>query len=247
MNKKRGTAGIDELNGTRRADQILGLDGDDFILGKAGNDKLFGGDGADEIRGGSGSDKIFGDGDDDFLFGDNGNDAITGGDGNDIIVGGAGNDVLRGGKGDDRLFSNTGDDRMNGGEGDDYYEIGRGTVATVDDFGNDEYKITADSSVKIDDRDGNDKLRFVDTEKSLTITLHELMFQRSGDDLVITVEGYKGQTTITFFYAEEETYRIERIYDENPDAPRGYSLEIENILHLSNGDDPIRGTDLWEL
>jgi len=247
MKTKRGTAGIDELNGTSRADLILGLDGDDIISGRGGNDRLRGGEGTDEIRGGGGADKIFGDGDDDFLFGDAGSDVISGGDGNDIIIGGAGNDVLKGGKGNDRLFSNTGDDQMYGGEGDDYYEIGYGTVETVDNIGNDEYKITADSSVKIDDRDGVDKLRFADTEKSWTITMRDLLFQRSGDDLVITVDGYKGETVITFFYAEEENYRIERIYDEDPEQPTGYSLVIENILNLSNGDDPIRGTDLWEL
>jgi hemolysin A len=246
MKTKRGTAGIDDLNGTRLADQILGLDGADIISGKGGNDKLRGGEGSDEIRGGGGGDKLFGDGDDDFLFGDSGSDVISGGDGNDIIIGGSGNDILKGGDGNDRLFSNTGNDRMNGGEGDDYYEIGRGTVETIDDFGNDEYKITADSSVKIDDQDGVDKLRFADTEKSLTITMNFLMFQRSGDDLVITVDGYKGETTITFFYAEEN-YRIERIYDEDPDHATGYNLEIKNILNLSNGDEPIRGIDLWEL
>jgi Ca2+-binding RTX toxin-like protein len=229
MKTKRGTAGVDDLNGTRLADQILGLDGDDIISGKGGNDKLLGGEGSDEIRGGGGADKIFGDEDDDFLFGDSGSDVISGGDGNDIIIGGSGSDVLKGGDGSDRLFSNTGNDRMNGGEGDDYYEI------------------TADSSVKIDDRDGHDKIRFADTEKSWTITMRDLMFQRSGDDLVITVDGYKGETAITFFYAEEETYRIEWIYDEDPDHVTGYNLEIENILNLSNGDEPIRGIDLWEL
>jgi Ca2+-binding RTX toxin-like protein len=247
MKKKRGTAGIDELNGTRRADEILGLDGNDVISGRGGNDKLRGGEGTDEIRGGGGADRIFGDGDDDFLFGESGSDVISGGDGKDIIIGGGGNDVLKGGAGNDRLFSNTGNDRMNGGDGDDYYEIGYGTVETVDDIGNDEYKVTADSSVKIDDRNGHDKLRFADTDKSWTITMNDLMFQRSGDDLVITVDGYKGETTITFFYAEEENYRIERIYNEEPTAKTGYNLEIENILNLSNGDEPIRGTVLWEL
>lgn len=246
MKKKRGTVGIDEMNGTAKADFILALDGDDFIFGNGGNDTLKAGDGDDQIFGGNGRDKIFGDGDDDLLIGDSGSDTLSGGDGNDTIVGGSGNDVIKGGDGNDRMFSNVGDDRMNGGEGDDYYEFGKGTVTANDLKGSDEYVITADCTVTIDDQDGMDKLRFKDIESGFTITMRELMFQRSGDDLVITVDGYQGSTTITFFYAEEH-YRIEKIYDEDAEHPTGYVLTDEAILNLSNGEEPIRGTDLWEL
>lgn len=243
MKKTRGTVGGDEMNGTNKVDYIMGLDGDDFIFGKSGDDVLKGGDGSDQLFGAGGRDKLFGDGDDDLLLGDNGTDILSGGDGNDTIVGGAGNDVIKGGEGNDRMFSNIGNDRMNGGKGDDYYEIGKGTVTALDLEGNDKYVITADSTVTIDDRDGIDGIQFKDIESSWTITMRELMFQRSGDDLVITVDGYKGATTITFFYAEE-MYQIEKIYDE---VSTYYSLLDEDILNLSNGDEPIRGTEIWDV
>jgi hypothetical protein len=107
--------------------------------------------------------------------------------------------------------------------------------------------VTADASVTIDDSAGTDKLRFKDLESARTVTLYDLMFQRSGDDLVITLDGYQGQTVISFFYGDDETYHIERIYDENEEAPTGYSLEIDAVLNLSNGDSPISGADLWEV
>lgn len=245
MKKLRGTAGIDDLNGTRSADYILGLGGDDTMNGGGGNDTLKGGEGRDFVYGANGRDRIFGDGDDDFLFGEGGSDVIRGGDGNDVMVGGGGADTISGGAGNDRMFSNTGNDTMNGGTGDDYYEIGRGRVHASDKSGNDEYVITADSSVTIDDTDGSDKLRFKDIDSSRTITLNDLMFARSGDDLIITVDGYQGATTLTFFFAEEN-FRIERLYDEDPAHKTGYSLEEEWIMNLSNGDAPVRGSDIWE-
>ncbi|MGV3548991.1 calcium-binding protein [Rhizobium sp.] len=245
MKKMRGTTGIDEINGTRNADLIFGFGGNDLINGGAGNDKLKGGEGSDYVYGASGRDRIWGDGDDDFLFGDGGNDTINGGLGNDVIVGGSGADTLVGGAGNDRLFSNIGNDKMNGGTGDDYYGIGKGRVQTTDASGNDSYALLADSSLTIDDRDGNDKLYFADVDANRTITLNDLFFAREGDDLIITIDGYQGATTISFFFAEE-AYRIERLYDEDKEHKTGYSLEEEWILNLSNGDSPVRGSDIWE-
>lgn len=245
MKKIRGTIGIDNLSGTRNADDIFGFDGNDNIMGGGGNDKLSGGNGSDFVYGGGGMDRIFGDAHDDFLFGEGGRDRIDGGDGNDILVGGAGADTLLGGAGNDRMFSNIGNDRMEGGQGDDYYEIGRGKVTTSDKVGHDTYKIIADSSVTINDTAGSDKLYFADTDAGRQITLNDLMFNRSGDDLVIAVDGYQGETVISFFYAEKR-FRIERLYDEDPNQKTGYSLQIEAVLNLSNGDSPVRGSDLWE-
>ena len=244
MNKTRGTTGIDVMNGTNKVDYFVGLDGDDFIFGRGGTDLLKGGEGNDQLDGGAGRDKLFGDGDSDLLLGDSGADVLSGGDGNDTIVGGSGNDVIKGGDGNDRMFSNVGDDRMNGGEGDDYYEIGRGTVTALDPKGNDEYVVIAGSSLTIDDGDGVDKLRFKDIDGGFTVDMNKLMFQRSGDDLVIIVEGHEdGATTIASFYAEE-FHRVEQIYDEAGDV---HSLEDEDILHLADGDAPIRGADIWDI
>lgn len=247
MKKMRGTSGIDELIGTKKADFILGFDSDDFILGNAGNDVVKGGNGNDQIRAGAGRDRLWGDAGNDILIGEGGKDLIRGGDGNDVLVGGAGTDRLIGGAGDDKMFSNTGNDYMDGGAGDDYYEIGRGKVTTRDRSGNDTYVVTADSTVRIDDVKGNDKVYFKDTDSSWAIALGDLLFRRDGDDLIIEVDGYKGETILTFFYADDR-HRVEYLDVEDPAAPdKGYQLEMEAVLNLSNGDMPVRGTDLWDL
>lgn len=246
MKKTRGTAGIDELIGSNKDDFILGLDGDDVVKGAGGDDTLKGGAGFDYVLGGNGNDKIFGDDDNDYLFGEGGHDIVKGGDGNDIIVGAAGSDTLLGDAGNDRMFSITGDDNMMGGEGDDFYGIGGDTVTALDTLGNDEYKVTAGGTAAIEDRSDDDTLRIADNDGGRTLTIDDFLFQRSGDDLVITIDGYEGQTVVTFFYAEAD-YRIERLHDEDPDARTGFDLEIEAVLELADGDSPIRGTDIWDV
>ena len=243
----RGTAGIDHLTGKAKADTILGLDGDDMLEGMGGDDTLNGGAGNDYAFGGSGNDKIYGDIGNDFLFGDGGNDTIKGGDGSDIIVGGEGDDTLQGDTGNDRMFSITGDDKMQGGVGDDYYEIGVGFVTALDISGNDEYVIVAGSNATIDDTGGVDKIRFKDLDSETTVTIDDLILERFGNDLVISVDGVDGGTTLTSFYEEDKSHRIERLFDENKDASAGYSLAIQAVLDLESGGSSIRGSDVWDL
>lgn len=246
MKKTRGTIGIDHLIGKARADNMLGLDGDDLIEGNGGNDILRGGTGYDYIYGGNGRDRIYGEGHNDYLFGDGGDDVISGGDGNDIIVGGRGKDTLRGDAGNDVLFSIAGDDIMLGGIGDDRYQIAAGYVTARDIAGNDEYIVLPDSHATISDTGGTDKLRIKDGNSATTILVNDMMFERFGDDLVITVDGYDGLTTLSLFFTADKSHRIERIYDEKLTST-GYSLQIEALLDLASGDPAVSGADLWSL
>lgn len=247
MKTTRGTAGIDYLTGKAKPDYIVGLEGDDVIRGNGGSDRLDGGVGHDYAFGGNGDDRIFGATGNDFLFGDAGSDMIRGGDGNDIIVGGTEDDVLKGDAGDDRMFSITGDDRMQGGLGNDYYEIGASFVTALDISGSDEYVINTAGNVTINDTGGADKIRFKDLDGETTVTVDDLVFQRFGNDLVITIDGAAGEATLTSFYSEDRAHRIERLYDEDKDASTGYNLAIEAILNLESGGAAIDGSDVWDL
>jgi Ca2+-binding RTX toxin-like protein len=245
MKKTRGTVGIDHLVGNARANFLLGLDGDDVMEGRGGSDILKGGTGYDYIYGGSGRDRIYGEADDDYLFGDGGNDTIWGGSGNDIIVGGRGDDKLFGGIGNDQLFSISGDDIMKGGAGNDTYHIALGLVTARDISGNDEYIVLPDSRATIMDTGGTDKLRFRDNDSTTTIEVADMLFQRFGDDLVISVDGYGGETTLSLFFSSDKTHRIERIYDEKR-ALSGYDMQIDALFELTNGGSA-SGADLWAL
>ena len=92
INRIKGKAKHDVLQGTRGRDLLIGLGGKDTLRGMAGNDKLVGGTGNDNLDGGIGRD---------VLKGGKGKDILKGGKGNDILDGGTGKDLLKGGKGDD--------------------------------------------------------------------------------------------------------------------------------------------------
>lgn len=127
------------------------------LYGNAGNNHIHGFTGTSRVHGGDGNDTLVGDG---FLAGDGGNDLISSGDdGGGVLRGGAGSDTLTGGDGDDLLDGGDGADILTGGAGDD------------------EYVVTDDADVLVEDADGGtDKVsaslnwRLADAFENLELT-----------------------------------------------------------------------------
>jgi Ca2+-binding RTX toxin-like protein len=127
--KRRGGFGVQRLKGTARGDDLDGESGNDTLSGLGGNDKLFGGTGNDRLLGSAGNDHLDGfDGDDNLQGGAGddlivesrfGDDTLSGGAGNDWIVGARGTDHISGGAGDDVLFGGSGSDTLDCGPGND--------------------------------------------------------------------------------------------------------------------------------
>lgn len=198
-----GDTGNDELEGNSGDDLLLGGTGNDTLKGGTGDDDLRGGDGIDTLEGGAHDDKLFGEAGKDTLAGDDGNDYLSGGDeddsiadGGDTLNGGTGADVLEGGAGQDTLNGDEGSDTLVGGTGDDKLFGGSGKDVLIGGEGNDLLEGGTDSDVYIFagefgqdtvseglDRDATDELVFSG------YTLNDLWFERSGNDLIISVIG----------------------------------------------------------
>jgi Ca2+-binding RTX toxin-like protein len=147
--------------------------------------------------------------------------------GDDVLTGGAGNDILIGGVGNDTLDGGSGNDRLEGGVGDDTY-IFTGGQDVLRESG------------------GTDVLRF-----GAGITFNQVAsgLMKSGDDLVLQVDGGPDQVTLTNFFlggdAVIETIEFEeggqltsdQIYGafglSEPTPPSGSSQTVEG----TSGDD----------
>ena len=261
MKTRKGTESDDVIEGSKAAEKIYGLGGNDAITGGGGDDKIwcgnnvgsendqwdkadggagsdliYGEDGIDFLHGGAGADRLFGGNDDDFLFGDGGKDALHGDAGDDIIIGGIGKDMLYGGLGNDSLDAISGNDVMDGGEGNDLYFTGEGKVNTIDKSGSDKYFILEpDAFASITDRTGKDTLVFNNFVKD------DLMFTRQGFDLLIEIDGFRGETTLSGFYLNKNN-RIETLMDSS-DNDKGYDLSVLKMLKFDSAD--VNGEDLW--
>ncbi|MGF7151475.1 Ca2+-binding RTX toxin-like protein [Sphingomonas zeicaulis] len=233
-----GDAGNDTIYGEAGDDVLSGGDGDDTLSGGAGADQLNGGAGFDladysrissssvaaegvtvdlgnmatntataagdsfsgieGVRGTRFADVLRGDSGNNHLYGIEGNDELHGNAGDDQIDGGAGNDILQGGDGNDILIGGAGNDIMTGGSGNDTYVITRSSGAdTINNY----HTNVAD----------NDVLGFQDT-----IADSELWFQKSGNDLLISVIGTSTSTRIKDWYvnstlSEQTNYKIDFI------------------------------------
>ncbi|MCF6238088.1 MAG: cadherin domain-containing protein, partial [Candidatus Marinimicrobia bacterium] len=118
---------------------------------------------------------------DEEFKGGGGNDTLTGGGGNDRLYGGAGNDIIDAGAGDDFLDGGLGNEILIGGLDSYVYEINR--MSGMDIIQN------------FDPSGAGDNVRY-----SEDIDYTDLWFERSGDDLVITVIGESTSTTIEDWY-----------------------------------------------
>lgn len=138
------------------------------ITGTSASEQLVGTSGRDLIRGVGGADTLFGMGGDDKLVGGDGDDYLSGGNGS---FSGSGSDILVGGAGVDTLVGEDGNDLLQGGAGDDkyLYKAGNGKDV-IDNTGG-----------------GTDWLFFNDVDRA------RLSFHRSGDDLIVLVDGDSSQ------------------------------------------------------
>ncbi len=196
-----------------------GADSNDYIYGGAGNDILMGGSGNDQIYGGDGDDMIDGRDNADMLDGGAGNDVISGGAGNDEIAGFYGDDVLEGGEGDDILIGEEGNDILMGGSGNDTYIFSRG-------YGQD---IIIDSDITT----GNVDTIFLDGD----IQPSDVSLQRSGDDLVLSINGTDDALTVSGWFSGDEN-KIEQV--QFADGTTWDAAAIENMLNVA----PVVGTPL---
>ncbi|MDA7746284.1 hypothetical protein N8878_03005 [Psychromonas sp.] len=124
-----------------------------------------------------------------------GDDVITGSETVDILIGGAGNDTLSG---------EAGDDQLQGGNGDDIYLFASGDGADL-----------------IQDTDGSNTLSFTG---DITFSQVASGLGKSGDNLVLTVDGGPDQVTIVNFFTVGNS-TIETIEFES-----GGSLTAEQIF-----------------
>ncbi|PPU73726.1 calcium-binding protein [Xanthomonas melonis] len=109
---------------------------------------------------------------DEFIDSGLGNDIVQGLENDDVIFGGAGNDSLSGGAGDDILVGGGGSDIVNGGAGNDVYRFGIGSgLDFVSNWRTEE--------------PGHDLI-----ELGEGITTENIRLARSGDALVIDIDGY---------------------------------------------------------
>jgi Ca2+-binding RTX toxin-like protein len=141
---------------------------DQVIEGTAAGEQLVGSTGKDLIKGLAGGDQ---------LFGMAGNDTLQGGDGDDYLAGGNGS------------AAGSGDDRLEGGIGNDTLRAQDGANTLVGGAGNDSYVYGGGQDVVDNVGGGTDQIVFENG-----IVASQLAFSRTGDDLLITVNGNANNT-----------------------------------------------------
>nr|WP_276611489.1 cadherin domain-containing protein [Caulobacter sp. 602-2] len=188
---------------------------------------------------------VIGSGFDDNIGGDANANVLTGGGGNDTLTGRAGNDVLEGGAGNDTLYGGTGDDRLYGGDGDDYLSAEAGNDVLDGGAGNDTLIGGDDSDTYLlDINSGADTIYNYDPNGDdidvlgyKDINRERLWFQRSGNDLVVSVIGTTVVTTIKDWYlvataSERANYKIDFIISGEHYAKQ---INAEGLVDLMSG------------
>ncbi|OWQ46363.1 hypothetical protein CDL60_12820, partial [Roseateles noduli] len=203
------------------------------------------------------------------IRGRDGNDDLTGGYGNDTIAGGRGNDNLTGSGGADLILGGDGDDRMIGGsspwwesdpEGDrDTLDGGAGNDTLSSNGGRDVYVFGIGSGndfIEVPGATMNDRFQNADTLRlTAGIAPEDLIFTRSGDDLVISLRQSADSITVQSYYRDIETeddwyggFARGIEYIEFADGTRWEAADIQ--AHLDPryviggaGPDSITGTD----
>ncbi|MFN4352188.1 MAG: VCBS domain-containing protein [Hylemonella sp.] len=204
----------------------------------SGDNLLFGTRWYDEMYAGAGNDVVMAGADGDVLYGEDGNDYLDGQKGDDWLFGGAGDDVLMGGAGEDVLIAGTGSNQAYGGAGDDryYFERGNGFLYIDDgasfDGGEGGYG-------------GND---YNTLEFGEGISLEDLIFEREGDNLKVTVGGAQGDVVVLAGFNDELENR-NRSIDRLVFNDGASSVTIDELLQnqgdsllLSRGDGELDGT-----
>lgn len=160
------------------------------------------------LRGNAMTNTLTGGGGVDILEGQDGNDTLSNTSGNTLLNGGLGTDTLAGAAGNDLLIGGAGNDALTTGSGADIIVINRG--------------------------DGQDTVA-ASTTKDNTISLGggvtyaDLLFQKSGNDLVLKLGG-TDQITLTGYYtsaSNRSVNRLQMIIEGTSDYDAGAS----DIMH----------------
>ena len=119
---------------------------------------------------------------DNVVEGTGGNDSLAGREGGDLVLGDGGNDTLSGGTGDDVIDGGAGNDALYGGPGSDVYLFGRGDgLDTINTFDPDAGR--------------SDVLEF-----TAGVTAGEITLGRSGNDLVVGIDGTTDRVTVQGYF-----------------------------------------------
>jgi len=162
-----------------------------FYFGTKSDDTLVMNDGYNEARLSDGNDTVtMGDGGG-YVFGDAGDDVITGNAGTDFIFGGIGTDTIKGAAGDDTIYGEGGNDIIDGGAGSDKLGGGDGADVFV-------VRSSDSGSDTILDFAAGDKLGLADGLEPGDISTQVVDGSTqvlSGDQLLVTLDGYTSQLT----------------------------------------------------
>lgn len=150
----------------------------------------------------------------DSLFGLAGNDKLTGGIGNDLLDGGSDNDTLSGGAGNDILRGGLGNDSLNGGIGSDIYQFGLGDGQ--DTINNSTIDTTAGKM---------DQLVFDNN-----INADQLWFQKSGNNLVISVLNTTDKITVSNWFSNANNHLQEIVSGDGLKLNEG---QIDQMIQLT--------------
>jgi Ca2+-binding RTX toxin-like protein len=226
-----GGDGNDFIKGSVGSDMLAGGDGSDTIHGGAGDDTIFmdaeddvanidGGEGHDALyvsdtesvtidlaarnfeegHGGSGDDDISTSGEEAVLIeGGAGNDTLSGNAGGDTLSGGADNDLLEGNDGADYLYGEAGDDTLHGGAGGDILNGGAGNDILDGGAGEDLYVFGHGSGQDVVEDAGGDFVYLTED-----VTREDLNFTKSGNDLVLKINGTEDSLTLTDWFSGKD-------------------------------------------
>lgn len=160
-------------------------------------------------------------------------------DAGEQILGTTGADLIRGYGGDDTLFAFEGADWLLGGDGNDYLDGGAGDDVLYGAAGDDTYVFSPGYGHETiyNSGGGTDWLLFTDT-----LTIETLIFERSGDDLVIRTTLADDAVTIKDWFAAEDN----KLTYIQPSGGSGMTVsEVEALVENSGGgDDGSEGEDL---
>jgi len=181
-----------------------------------------------------------GEGDDGIEVPDEGTfDAVYNGtESNEQIQGTVGADLIRGYGGDDTLFAFDGDDWLLGGEGGDYLDGGAGDDVLYGAAGDDTYVYAPGYGHETIDNSGGgtDWLLFADT-----LTIEVLVFERSGDDLLIRTDSPDDTVTVLNWFLSEDN---KLTYIQPAGGTGMTAAEVEALIEDSGGDTGDEGEEL---
>jgi Ca2+-binding RTX toxin-like protein len=140
-------------------------------------------------------------------------------DGSDSLVGFSSNDSISGGLGDDTLRGGAGNDTLNGDDGQDLYLNDDGSDVFMVGLDGDPEVITYVSAASTD----IDTLRFSDS-----VGFDKLWFKQSGNDLLVTVLNTLDTVTLTNWFAQSPTQRLD-LFEESS-GQKLYASDVQTLV-----------------